>query len=157
MRNGEPGTQNPAREAEVAARPRARAGRPGSVMRHAMCLAMLVAGCAADGTRNPEPGNQKPAEHVPAGARPYFGAMPDYGQPDKMVVSEVAPGSPADKAGLKPGDEVTSLNGEKIKDLQHYSDRLFACRPNQPVELAVERAGKALTVKGKMGWKVRGE
>jgi len=55
------------------------------------------------------------------------------------VVGGVMPGSPADRAGLEPGDRIVAVNGETFVD---YSALLMApalSRRGQPIELLVER------------------
>ena len=56
--------------------------------------------------------------------------------PSPRVVA-VAPGSPADLAGLVPGDELLTLNGEVPRDVIRY--RLLADEPL--VEIEVRRGG----------------
>jgi putative radical SAM enzyme (TIGR03279 family) len=56
--------------------------------------------------------------------------------PTARVVA-VAPGSPADAAGLLPGDELTSVNGEAVRDVIRY--QLQIDEPH--VELDVQRGG----------------
>src|SRR5262245_34967632 len=52
-------------------------------------------------------------------------------------VVAVAPGSPADRAGLVPGDELLTLNGEAPRDVIRF--RLLADEAR--VELEVRRGG----------------
>jgi serine protease Do len=40
--------------------------------------------------------------------------MKELGAPYGMVIEDVAPGSPADNAGLRPGDVITQVNGQPI-------------------------------------------
>ncbi len=40
--------------------------------------------------------------------------LKQMGAPYGIVIEDVAPGSPADKAGLKPGDVITSVNGKPV-------------------------------------------
>jgi putative radical SAM enzyme (TIGR03279 family) len=56
--------------------------------------------------------------------------------PTARVVA-VAPGSPADAAGLLPGDELLTLNGEMVRDVIRYQIQAVVPR----VELEVRRGG----------------
>src|SRR3954452_24973027 len=56
--------------------------------------------------------------------------------PTARVVA-VAPGSPADSAGLLPGDELLTLNGEMVRDVIRY--QIQADEPR--VELELRRGG----------------
>jgi serine protease Do len=53
-----------------------------------------------------------------------------FGAPDgeAILVREVNPGSPAEKAGLKAGDVITSFNGERIRTLGDLREKLSAKR-----------------------------
>ena len=65
------------------------------------------------------------------------------------LVAEVTPGSPAEKAGIKSGDLVTSFNGKEVSDSRHLKLSVGACAPGSSVQVNVLRDGapKALTVK----------
>jgi len=79
---------------------------------------------------------------------PYFGVMPDYGFDGKGVkLAGVAPGSPAEKAGLKEGDLLLSINEQEFEDVKAYSSIFFALKPGAEVTLGFERGGKRQTVK----------
>jgi C-terminal processing protease CtpA/Prc len=54
----------------------------------------------------------------------FFGAPDGEG----ILVREVNPGSPAEKAGLKAGDVITSFNGERIRTLGDLREKLSAKR-----------------------------
>lgn len=82
------------------------------------------------------------------GGTPYFGVMPDYGFDGKGVkLAGVAPGSPAEKAGLKENDVLLTLNGKEFEDVKGYSSIFFALKPGDEISLGVERGGKRLSVK----------
>ncbi len=42
--------------------------------------------------------------------------------PEGLVAGDVAPGSPGDRSGLRPGDRLVSINGRPISNLGEYSD-----------------------------------
>ncbi|MCX7355023.1 MAG: DegQ family serine endoprotease [Alphaproteobacteria bacterium] len=55
------------------------------------------------------------------------------------LVTRVEPGSPADKAGLKEGDVVTSIAGRTVKSGADLRNRIGLLRVGDKVELAVSR------------------
>jgi serine protease Do len=59
------------------------------------------------------------------------------------LVSDVAPGSPAAKAGLESGDVITSVNGEKVEDANRLTFAIGAIAPGTKVDLEILRDGKA--------------
>jgi hypothetical protein len=92
------------------------------------------------------------------GGTPYFGVMPDYGYDGKGVkLQGVAPGSPAEKAGLKEGDVLLSLNDKDFEDVKGYSSIFFALKPGDEITLGYERAGKRQTVKATLMVKNRSD
>ena len=66
---------------------------------------------------------------------------------DGALIASVEPGSPADKAGLKPGDVVLAFNGEKIDDPNKLPRLVAATKPGQSATLRIWRNGKAEEVK----------
>jgi len=65
----------------------------------------------------------------------YFGAPDGEG----VLVREVNSGSPAEKAGVKSGDVITSLNGERIRSLGDLREKLSGKREEKTVKLGVLR------------------
>ena len=61
------------------------------------------------------------------------------------VLGQVLAGSPAERAGLKPGDRVVRADGAPIKDWESFVSAIRA-RPGLPVSLTIERSGKAHVV-----------
>ncbi len=62
-------------------------------------------------------------------------------------VDQVAPGSPAEKAGVQVGDIVRAIDGREIKrsgDLVSYVTSQARLHPDQEVTLQLERSGRAL-------------
>jgi serine protease Do len=68
-------------------------------------------------------------------------------EPNGALIATVEPGSPADKAGLKPGDVVLAYNGQEIDDANKLPRLVAATKPGQNATLRVWRNGKAEEVK----------
>ncbi len=64
-----------------------------------------------------------------------------------VLVSNVSPGSAADKAGLKRGDVITSLNGQQVRDLNTLRNRVAAAGPGSTADLTIIRDGAEKQVK----------
>ena len=63
------------------------------------------------------------------------------------LVSGVEPGGAAARAGLKQGDVITALNGEKVADGNALRNRIAATKPGSTIDLEVVRNGKTETVR----------
>jgi regulator of sigma E protease len=63
----------------------------------------------------------------------------------QAVIGIVEPGSPADKAGLKPGDQIISVEGKQKPDWQAVENE-FLTSPGRPISMVIERAGKRMDV-----------
>jgi regulator of sigma E protease len=67
-----------------------------------------------------------------------------FGYPPLLpVLDEVAPGSPADHAGLKESDVIQSVNGQKIQYWGQFVDRVRGSE-GQPVQLELQRKGQTV-------------
>jgi serine protease Do len=62
------------------------------------------------------------------------------------VVTQVEPGSPGAKGGLKVGDVITGLNGQNINDAGSLQVEVGQTRPGTKIELNVLRDGKTINV-----------
>jgi len=67
-----------------------------------------------------------------------FGAKNDQG----VLISNVFPGSPADKAGFKKGDIIIAFNGEKVKGAHDISRLVAATKPDVRVPVKIIRDGQ---------------
>ncbi len=65
-----------------------------------------------------------------------------YGFKNGVLVQEVQPGGPADKAGLKPGDVINSIDGHSIKDGNELVGEIASRRPGSTARLGYLREGK---------------
>jgi serine protease Do len=72
-------------------------------------------------------------------------AMKLKGQPTGALVGEVAPKTPSEKAGLKTGDVITTVNGKKINDAQELRLMIGSMQPGTRVQIEVNREGQKKT------------
>ena len=98
----------------------------------------------------PMPGMDWDGYGMLAGSRPRLGIDAEdlsgqfgayFGAPDGegVLVREVNSGSPAEKAGVKSGDVITSLNGERIRSLGDLREKLAGKREERTVKLGLLR------------------
>jgi serine protease Do len=62
------------------------------------------------------------------------------------LVAEPQTGSPAEKAGIKAGDVIVSVNGEPVRDARTLARRISAMAPGTSVKLGTYRNGKQDTL-----------
>jgi serine protease Do len=65
-----------------------------------------------------------------------------YGFKNGVLVQEVQAGGPADKAGLKPGDIITTIDGRSIKDGEDLVNEIASRKPGSTIRLGFMRDGK---------------
>jgi len=75
-----------------------------------------------------------------------LGLTPNQG----ALVVEIAPDSPAAKAGLKRGDVVISLNGRAVRSSSDLRNQIGLAAVGDSEEFRVLRDGKALVLKAKV-------
>jgi serine protease Do len=63
-------------------------------------------------------------------------------KPGGAVISRVEPGSPAERAGLHPGDIVVSYNGQEVPDADHLTSMVVDTPPGTKVPIVYYRNGK---------------
>lgn len=67
-----------------------------------------------------------------------------FGYPrERAIVGAVSPASPAEKAALKPGDQILSIDDTEIQNPSH-SIFVVTSRKDKPVHLEILRGGKAI-------------
>jgi len=69
------------------------------------------------------------------------------------LVSDVQPGSPAEKAGIHEYDVITGVNGKKVEGVQELRLRVAAMSPGAQVTLQVVRDRKPTEILAKLGEK----
>lgn len=82
------------------------------------------------------------AEDIGGQLGSFFGAPDGEG----ILVRNVNSGSPAEKAGLKAGDVITSFNGERIRTVGDLRQKLAAKNDDKPAKLGVLRNKSEITL-----------
>jgi S1-C subfamily serine protease len=120
-------------------------------------LAEAPVAAAAAPQNTPNNGQQAPAPQQPAPqarpAGPYLGILPigtgqfrmrddDFGAGKPAVagavIRQVAAGSPAEKAGLKVGEVITTVDGQQVGPQNSLSTLLSSHKPGDSVKLQVQ-------------------
>ncbi len=74
-------------------------------------------------------------------------AISTTSQSSQPIVS----GGPADKAGLRPGDLITAVNGQRISSVNQFVAKIATYSPGDTVTLTVKRGGDTKTLKLTLG------
>ncbi len=80
-----------------------------------------------------------------------FNAVPNpavarvYGVSSGVTIANVTPNGPADKAGLKTGDTITTVNGKEIKTGDELVADISALKPGTSAKVGYVRNGKSMS------------
>jgi len=69
----------------------------------------------------------------------YLGHLAGEATPEGCRIGVVGPGTPADRAGLEPGDVIVAVDSSPVADARSLRESLATRRPGQRVTLAVLR------------------
>ena len=128
-----------------------------------MALAMLVSaavgyaavsalvGSGSDGSRSAA--NAPPVRSPAAVAAPGWLGVDAISFPitGGALVVEVAPGSPADAAGLQPGDVITQIGDRPVQSPADLDAALAAMHPGQQVEIQYQQGPITNTTQATLG------
>jgi len=81
-----------------------------------------------------------------SGFRVRIGLIPSYSEQDGVLLEGVAPGSPAEQAGLKAGDRIVGVMGQRVRNIEELTSLYEKMEPGKPVEFTIIREGKELKV-----------
>jgi len=63
-----------------------------------------------------------------------------------VLITELAPGGPAERGGLQPGDLLLEFGGSQVKDPSHLQRLVAEARIGKPVQVRVLRSGRSLVL-----------
>ncbi len=72
--------------------------------------------------------------------------VPDTGRAGALI-TEVVPGSPADQAGLRPGDLILRVDRQSVGPTQDLKQIISKYRPGEEVNLTIWRLGRTESVR----------
>jgi len=75
-----------------------------------------------------------------AGLYMYGTDVPEF-MVGQAIINVIEPGSPAEKAGIKPGDQILEFDGKQNPDWQDVQNAVLTS-PGRNIPIVVERAGK---------------
>ena len=121
-------------------------------------LAAAVCGCM--GVRHPvrsAPAARPPAVGTDSRPRSWAGVVATrvtaglaeqlgFARPEGVVVTQVAIGSPAQLAGIAPGDVVTHLQGRPLADFAEMQEAVRTLEPGRKLRVGLVRNGRAVTI-----------
>ena len=80
---------------------------------------------------------QRQAGYAPQSGGAYLGVTFDPQSNRGAVVRSVAPGSPAENAGIRPGNVIVAVNDRRVSTFQDVIDSVAAIPPGQELDLVV--------------------
>lgn len=95
----------------------------------------------------------KASTKLPESHRGWLGvvlAPPTEGS-EGATIREVAADSPAEKAGLRRGDEIVQLNGNRVQSLQQFVNDVSDFEPGNEIKLVVNRDGNEQEITAELG------
>ncbi|NPV87941.1 PDZ domain-containing protein [Coprothermobacteraceae bacterium] len=87
----------------------------------------------------------------------YLGVVTRDTGEEGVVVVQIAAGSPAEKAGLKVGDVIVELDGNKIQTQEDLNLYIRRKEPGDTAVLVIRRSGSSLTVRVTLGERPRNQ
>jgi len=72
--------------------------------------------------------------------------VPNVVEKTPAYIEEVVPGSPADRAKLRPDDQIVYVDGLPIQDITSFNNLLATYTPGTEIKLEIQRGDKLITV-----------
>jgi len=82
---------------------------------------------------------------------PEMGESLSLGTLNGVLIEDVLPGGPAERAGLKPGDVLVGIEGKPVKDPNSMLNLVAALVPGKPASIRLRRDNKDVDLKVTVG------
>ncbi len=73
------------------------------------------------------------------------------GVKEGVIIAQVMPGSPADKGGLRVGDIVVEVDGQRVSEVRELQFKIMRTPPGKEINMKVIREGKEIALSIKVG------
>ncbi|GAB0057097.1 hypothetical protein SIID45300_01418 [Candidatus Magnetaquicoccaceae bacterium FCR-1] len=97
----------------------------------------------------PPQAREMPADPAEPPATVWLGVAPELA-PNGVAVARVAPGGPGERAGLKIGDQIISVNGQSIGSPRAMARVLRGFKPGDLVEMTIHRKGQLIDTQAQL-------
>jgi serine protease Do len=88
------------------------------------------------------------------GVGPYLGVQGEPGSKDAKI-SLAIPGSPAEKAGIQPGDVIVAIKGKSLTDFASLQSIVSECQPGEKVTIELLRGEERVKLDVEIGERER--
>jgi len=105
-------------------------------------MVQTVIAAAASGSAIERPWAGLRGQNVTAELAPAL----NLARPGGVVVNELYPDGPAERAGLRPGDVILTVGGQAVLDLKSMNYRLATLGVGKTVGVGIQRKGRELTL-----------
>jgi serine protease Do len=77
---------------------------------------------------------------------PYLAQRLGFSEAGGMVVSRVAPGGPADRAGVRVGDRIRKVNGRIVRSVDDAQRGIYGAQVGDRIAVELDRGGRTLSL-----------
>jgi membrane-associated protease RseP (regulator of RpoE activity) len=128
-------------------RPRVTLRWPPRIVVLLVLAALLTAGVAWGASAVLSSGGSPPVNSVQSASAPWLGAELESLSTGGVAIETVAPGSPAEQAGLEPGDVINEIEHRPITGLSDIYAAIASRHAGDTVEIQVSRGSTIYTAR----------